>query len=142
MDMLPLSFCENEGFKKCMQIVEPAYKVPTRHTLEKRIEIIGKDLQTNVTAELEKAESIAFTSDGWTSLTVVPYETVTGHFINKKWEAICVTLSTECMEESHTGEILQREFVMSLPIWILRIKLWAWCTIMRQTWRLLHAFLS
>lgn len=33
MDILPLSFVENEGFKFLMSVVEPAYKVPSRKTI-------------------------------------------------------------------------------------------------------------
>jgi len=87
-----------------MAVVEPAYKVPSKHTVERRIEKRGEDIKERIKAALKEAESVAISSDGWTSISNEAYQTVTGHFVNPNRELECVTLSTCAMEESHTGE--------------------------------------
>ena len=87
-----------------MAVVEPAYKVPSKHTVERRIEKRGEDIKERIKAALKEAESVAISSDGWTSISNEAYQTVTGHFVNPNWKLECVTLSTCAMEESHTGE--------------------------------------
>lgn len=68
-DMLPLSFVEGEGFRKLMACVEPEYKVPSRKTVTARVESTYDTMASNLKSQLQRAEAVAITTDGWTALT-------------------------------------------------------------------------
>jgi hypothetical protein len=55
-----------------------------------------------VKAELEKPEFVALTSDCWSSRNLLPFMTVTVHYI-KNAEMISLVLSTFSVPESHTA---------------------------------------
>jgi hypothetical protein len=58
-----------------------------------------------VKAELEKPEFVALTSDCWSSRNLLPFMTVTVHYI-KNAEMISRVLSTFSVPESHTADNL------------------------------------
>lgn len=111
LDMRPLSTVNDEGFQQLIKVLEPRYDLSSRtyitETLiprmyEQTVELVKKDL--------EDAEFIALTTDGWTSRAAVSFNTVTAHLISSDWKLKDFVLSTSAMEEQHTGENLAAQF--------------------------------
>jgi len=77
VDLLPMSFVENEGFRSFINILEPGYKVPCRKIMRKRIEALYSDELIKVQNIINKVEtSIALIIDDWTSKFLDSYVTI------------------------------------------------------------------
>ena len=95
---------EGQGFKDLMKYVEPGYTVPSRKH-------IGKLLKHRHSLSIEKlkekldkeAESVALTTDIWTSVATEAYITVTAHYFEKDWKIQSFVLQTPAFPERHTG---------------------------------------
>ncbi|KAK0154193.1 Zinc finger BED domain-containing protein 1 [Merluccius polli] len=80
-DMLPISIVEGEGFGNLMNIMEPAYNIPSRRTVTRLIETQYEERKEELFKKLATAESVALTTDCWTALTAESYITITCHYI-------------------------------------------------------------
>lgn len=95
-DMRPYSTVQNKGFKHMISTLEPRYKLPCRtHFSEKVVPALLKKVTDRVKMQLNSAESIAITTDSWTSRATENYVAVTAHFINKDWKVENYTLETK-----------------------------------------------
>ena len=104
MDLQPISIVDDEGFRKLIQFCFPAYTMPSRDTITRRIEKIFEVQEKELIRELEKAIHVAITTDGWTSdqtkrtfttYTVAYIELQTGKYKNK-------VLRTSRFKKAHT----------------------------------------
>ena len=73
-----------------------------------------------VETELKEAESVAITTESWTSRACESYMTVTAHFLNKNWELCNYVLSTKMISEAHTGQNLGNSLASLIQEWNLR----------------------
>ncbi len=62
-----------------------------------------REAKVKVVKTLKEAESIAITTDGWTSRCTQGYITITADIINSDWEMVNFVLQTRPLFESHTG---------------------------------------
>ena len=111
-DMRPFSVVENQGFRRLLHTLEPKYTIPSRaHFTRTVIPKLYAESKSKVVQILKDAESIAITTDGWTSRSTQSYITITAHTINNDWKMESVVLQTRPLFESHTGaniaEVLQ-----------------------------------
>ena len=82
MDMLPASVVEGEGFRKLLNLLEPAYHILSRRTITRLIETHYEERKQELLKELCTAEKVALTTDCWTALTAESYITITCHYIS------------------------------------------------------------
>ena len=65
--------------------------------------------------DIDLAQHVSFTTDGWTSGATQSYITVTAHYINDQWEMKSATLQTRPLFESHTvtnlADVLKKSVV-------------------------------
>ena len=100
-DLRPVRIVECSGFKSLMNYLEPGYTIPSRKYFTKLQHSSYKgQLQKQLHTE---AESVALTTDIWTSRAVEAYITVTAHYLNSLWVMYSYVLETSAFSERHTG---------------------------------------
>lgn len=92
-DMRPVNILQGDGFKEFIREIEPRYTIPSRGTITNRIVKLYDTTNENI-REMISGQSIALTTDGWTSVAMDSYVTVTAHFINEDWEMKGIVLQT------------------------------------------------
>lgn len=107
LDMRPFSVVDNEGFKYLLSVLEPRYLLPSRaHFSQNVLPKLKEKTQVKVEEGLSTAESIAITTDGWTSRATDSYVTITAHYITGNWQIANHVLQTRPVYESHTSDHL------------------------------------
>jgi len=120
-DMRPFSVVENQGFRRLLHTLEPKYTIPSRaHFTRTVVPTLYKESKANVGQTLNEAESIAITTDGWTSRSTQSYITITAHVINSDWEMESVVLQTRPLFESHTGVNIAKVLQAAVTDWELK----------------------
>ncbi|XP_077095961.1 E3 SUMO-protein ligase ZBED1-like [Siphateles boraxobius] len=102
-DLQPFSVVEDVGFKHLMKTLDPRYAVPSR-TYFSAVVIPGLYDKTRkaIESDLTKTESLALTTDSWTSRATQSYMTVTVHYM-LDWQMKSAVLQTRPLYESHTN---------------------------------------
>ncbi len=102
-----------------LQAAEPRYEPPSPAGVSDRIiPVWHKVSKSRLQKELESARYAGLTSDGWTSLAVETYETITAHFMHD-WKLKAKVLQTKMLPGSHTGELLASELDKAIVEWKL-----------------------
>lgn len=87
VDELPFMFVEREGFHHFIQLCEPRFKIPSRHTIARGSMQLYLDERNKLASVLQKhSQRICFTTDTWTSLQNISYMCLTVHFIDDDWK--------------------------------------------------------
>lgn len=124
-DMLPLSFVEGVGFIEFIKKTIPSYKIPCRNTIKNRISVIYDVEKQKIISEVGKFDWVSLTTDCWSSRNNESYITVTMYAISAEWKHVNYTLTTEVMEDRHTGENLRRKMEEIISTWNLSGKVCA-----------------
>ncbi|XP_060077513.1 E3 SUMO-protein ligase ZBED1-like [Ylistrum balloti] len=128
-DLRPFSVVENIGFRRMINTLEPQYTIPSRqHFTDKIIPEMYDKVKSELLGDLEKAEAVSVTSDGWTSRATESYVTVTCHYIDDEWNLKNKVLQTRKTNESHTGENIGHILVNSFAEWNISDKIFALVT--------------
>lgn len=101
-DYMPLQMVEGKGFKKLMSIVAPNYNIPSRNTIKFRIEKVYEDRKAALLGDVDRVDTVALTTDTWTSNATKNYLTITEHHIDSDWNLMTNVLVTREMPERHT----------------------------------------
>ncbi|XP_067679694.1 zinc finger BED domain-containing protein 4-like [Haliotis asinina] len=119
-DLRPYSIVENSAFKNFVHCLEPKYSVPSRPTLsEKVMPNLYEEVRQSVQSQLHEAQTIAMTSDGWTSRATESYITITAHFIDSQWILQNKVLQTRAIYECHTGTNIAQVLKSAVDEWKL-----------------------
>ncbi len=95
LDMRPFSVVKNEGFKYLLSVLEPRYLLPSRaHFSQNVLPKLQEKTKAKVEEGLSTAESIAITTDGWTSRATDSYMAITAHYITGNWQIANHVLQT------------------------------------------------
>ncbi|KAI7746458.1 hypothetical protein M8C21_022551 [Ambrosia artemisiifolia] len=85
-DKLPFKFVENEGFRRCMELCQPALVVPSTSTITRDFYELFLDEKAKLKTQLSQSTlRICLTIDTWTSLQKNHYLCLTAHFIDNNW---------------------------------------------------------
>ncbi|XP_054261417.1 zinc finger BED domain-containing protein 4-like [Macrosteles quadrilineatus] len=105
----PYSLVQEEGFVDLMKLVEPKYKVPCRTTFSRSLipelylstkNRVEEDIKTN----LEKGlNSVAISSDLWTSSANDSFLSVNAHFVDDSFSLKTHCLANAHFEDEHNG---------------------------------------
>lgn len=122
LDMRPYSVVENKGFKYLMSIAEPRYNIPSRtHFAQTVLPGLYTSVKTRVQHELSQCESVAITTDSWTSRATENYLTVTAHALSTvDWHISSYTLETKAFTQSHTADNLSASLNNTVKLWDLQ----------------------
>ena len=103
-DIQPFKVVEGRGFKTLVANLDPRYTLPSRTKLSSSLlpEAYTREMK-RVMHELEQVDSIAITTDHWTSLAMRGYLTVTAHCIDSNWDIQSYVLETPRVARSCTG---------------------------------------
>ncbi|XP_021345367.1 zinc finger BED domain-containing protein 1-like [Mizuhopecten yessoensis] len=117
-DLRPFSIVSNEGFLELMKVLDPRYDVPSRiHFSTVIIPDFYEEVRSNVLKSMSKSETVALTTDGWTSRATESYVTVTSSFITKDWKLQNFVLQTRALPESHTGINIANVLTTAINEW-------------------------
>ena len=118
-DLLPISECDCEGMRYYSQILDPNYVMPSRKYLKNSVMVpMYHETKTIIKQELQKCESMALTTDAWTSVTKQSYISLTAHFIsNDTFELKSFLLEVKFMPKKHTSENLFNEIRDMINEW-------------------------
>lgn len=126
-DMRPVSSIEGVGFVNLIATLDPTYQVPSRKHVMKVLHEMRDDVTARLQAELGSAESVAVTTDHWTSHAMDSYLGVTVHFITGDWELVTRVLQVAEVRESHTAVNVAHDLQAVVEKWELESKV-AGCT--------------
>ena len=93
LDLRPVSIVSGRGFKNFCSKINPSYHVPCRTTVTKHLEFIYEECKKDLIEMLADC-SVSLTTDMWTSVGTRSYLTLTGHFINNKWQLSTQLIAT------------------------------------------------
>ena len=75
-DYMPIRIVEGSGFKNLMSLIAPEYSVPSRNTIKaKNRQSIYDEEKSKLLVELRDVETVALTTDTWTSNSTTSYIT-------------------------------------------------------------------
>lgn len=87
--------------------------------------------------ELKETESVALTTDSWTSRACESYVTITVHFMQSDWNMKSYVLQTRHLDVSHPGLNIGNALMESITEWKLPTKHEiGLVTDMHPTWKL------
>ena len=134
-DNQPFSIVEDKGFKQLIQHLEPRYTMPIhKHISNDILPELYQEVETRVKDELRNADSIAVTSDLWTSTATDDYLSITVHFVvqDYKLQHICIEV-IPFEEVRHTGENIANFLKKTLETWGLLDKINSGCDSLQRS---------
>ena len=94
-DMHPETLIEGIGFQNLVATLEPSYQIPSRKSIMKALHSTYDEAKTCLQTELNDVDSVALTTDHWTSPAVDSYVGLTAHFIIQEWKLQTRVLQTK-----------------------------------------------
>jgi len=133
-DLLPFSIVDSKSFKEFCSTLDKKYVPPSRPTIRnKMLPKLFNETQNTLQKEVKKAQSVAITTDGWTSINVEGFLAITVHFWNKNQGCLSSgVLDCAKLEGPHTAQNLSQEIEKILLEWNLREKVNACVTFNAQ----------
>ncbi|KAL1485948.1 hypothetical protein MTO96_031647, partial [Rhipicephalus appendiculatus] len=108
-DLQPYEIVENKGFHDLIRHLQPHYKIPHRTTFSRgaipelyrsTVDSLKKQIASD---KADGLESLAFTTDMWTSRANQGYISLTCHYMTKDFAVKAFTLACCHLQESHTA---------------------------------------
>ena len=120
---LPFQIVESRKLRKLIEKLNAAYKLPTRKTLATVIlpQLYNMTKET-VKEQLQSAEYVTVTTDGWTSIKNESYLSMTAHFI-KDMQLVSYLLENFKYDAKHTAQNLAEELKRVTREWGLQDKI-------------------
>ena len=132
-DLRPYSVVESKQFVRILLepryeskqfvriLLEPRYELPKRkYFSQSLIPSLYETAKQKPTAELSRADSVSLTTDGWTSMNIDSYVTITAHYMRDDWQLRNCVLQTRQMCESHTGENIAVVLKQAIREWCIQ----------------------
>ena len=86
LNELPFKFVEEKGFKRCMSVACPRFRIPSRQTIARDCYQLYIDEKISLKKFLKSSsQRVSLTTDTWTSLQKVNYICLTAHFLDNDW---------------------------------------------------------
>ncbi|KAM3838253.1 E3 SUMO-protein ligase ZBED1-like [Diretmus argenteus] len=98
-----MSMVEDKGFENMILTFNPKYELPSRTYFTTKMEKKYEEVKGKLNKKLKTTDSMALTTDIWTSVATEAYLGVTCHFVGEDWEMESHSLTTMPLEERHTG---------------------------------------
>ncbi|XP_067951337.1 E3 SUMO-protein ligase ZBED1-like [Watersipora subatra] len=119
-DSMPLYTVEKQGFKDLIECLDPRFKMPSRKLFsDKLIPSLYSETKTGVCNQLANITHFSLTTDGWSSIGLTPYLSLTVHYVSPEWDLVTKNLNTVYLPESHTGQKIAETLEELLTQWNL-----------------------
>ncbi|XP_019161967.1 PREDICTED: zinc finger BED domain-containing protein RICESLEEPER 2-like [Ipomoea nil] len=120
IDELPFIFVEGQGFRRFIAVACPRFKIPSRWTISRDINVIYEEEKLNLKCLFRgNTQRVSITTDSWTSIQRINYMVVTAHFIDEEWKLHKKIISF-VLVTSHKGEYIAKALESCLIEWGLR----------------------
>lgn len=107
-DMQPISSVERSGFQKFCTQVAPYCTIPSRRTLNRRLQCLYEMTRNETIEAFQKAKWMSATADAW-SAHKRAYMGVTVHYVNQETLHLeSVSLCCRRFRNAHTGEAIAK----------------------------------
>ncbi|XP_038064087.1 E3 SUMO-protein ligase ZBED1-like [Patiria miniata] len=122
-EMLPFYTVEKEGFRKMLAAFDRQYELPGRKYFSNTaIPELYNKVRGEVASLLRSIDFFSATTDMWSSNTMVPFMSLTVHFITDNWELKSRCLQTAFIPDNHTAETLNEALRAGLREWDLPVE--------------------
>ncbi|KAK0140604.1 Zinc finger BED domain-containing protein 1 [Merluccius polli] len=105
-------------------VEKPAFKTMLRRKYFSKTAIpnLYNEVRSNILTALSDIEYLSLTTDMWSSCNMMPYMSVTVHYVNKEWTLQSKCLQTSFMPERHTADNLEEALRGSINGWKIQEK--------------------
>jgi hypothetical protein len=123
VDLQPLSFIEDVGFRSVLKATEGRYVIPSRVTFRNKLipelytKVVDKlrtEISTHMFADKENLGLVCITTDAWTAKTTSSYITYNIHFIREDFKMVAYNIGTYEFKNDHTAENLRKHLCLAL----------------------------
>ncbi|KAH7979897.1 hypothetical protein HPB49_011842 [Dermacentor silvarum] len=124
-DLQPYEFVEKNRFQNFIRHLQPQYKIPHRTTFSRTVipELYRRtvdSLKKQIASDIANGlESLAFTTDMWTSRENQGYISLTCHYMTQDFAVKAFTLACCHLQESHTAVNIQAYLTEIVKEWSL-----------------------
>ncbi|CAL1281113.1 unnamed protein product [Larinioides sclopetarius] len=129
--MQPYNIVESPPFVDMVRTLNPRYKLPGRKYFSKNaISKLFNDTKEKIKNELTlvKSNNVCITTDCWTSVSTMPFISITAHFIDINWELKYACLNCVHFDVAHTAKNISEVLKDRLFDWNLDINQLCSCT--------------
>ncbi|XP_019170565.1 PREDICTED: zinc finger BED domain-containing protein RICESLEEPER 2-like [Ipomoea nil] len=120
IDELPFRFVEGPGFRKFIMVACPRFKIPSRWTISRDINLIYEEERLKLKCVFRgNTQRVSITTDTSTSIQRINYMVVTAHFIDEEWKLHKKIISFVPIT-SHKGESVAKVLETCLLDWGIR----------------------
>jgi hypothetical protein len=103
-DLRPIKFAEGDGFQNLMAFIAPGYKIRGRTFYTIKLKQIELKVLNRLRECLSTVETVALTTNNWTSSRMDVYMSVTVHYVSPDWEFCHYLLATLPLTDRHTND--------------------------------------
>lgn len=122
-EMVSFNTVEKPSFKAMLETFDKQYQLPGRKYFSKRaIPNRFNDIRSNISTELRDVEYLALTMDMWSSCTMMPYMSLTVHYVDKEWAMKSKCLQTSFTPQAHTADNLEEALRGAIEEWKIQEK--------------------
>ncbi|GFR79591.1 zinc finger BED domain-containing protein 1 [Elysia marginata] len=108
-DMQPFSIVDDAGFKEFCKEMDPRYELPSRRQLKRSLSTVHEEEKNLLAYQLLRVDSVAITTDSWTSLNMESFLTITAHYLEPlpSWQLRNVVLATRLLDKDQLGSSVE-----------------------------------
>ncbi|XDV32938.1 hypothetical protein PO909_003585 [Leuciscus waleckii] len=118
--MVPFRTVEKPAFKAMLQTFDKQYVLPDRkYFSQTAIPEKYLSVKDGIIQDLKDIDHFSVTTDMWSSVNMMPYMSLTIHYLSANWELKSKCLETVFTPESHTSDNLAEALRSSFQEWSL-----------------------
>lgn len=128
VDLQPLSFTEDAGFRSLMKTAESRYVPPSRSTFRNKLipelyaSVLTK-LKHELNLQLTDCKVVSITTDAWSARTVSSYITYNLHLVNSDFTMVAYNIGTFEYTKDHTAVNLRNHIYKALAhVGLLKVR--------------------
>ncbi len=119
-EMVPFRTVEKPAFKAMLQIFDKQYVLPDRkYFSQTAIPEKYLSVKDSIIRELKDVDHFSVTTDMWSSVNMMPYMSLTIHYLSANWELNSKCLETVFMPDSHAIDNLAEALRSTFQEWSL-----------------------
>ena len=113
----PFTTVEYPLFCVLLASLQPKFQLPSRNTLKNSIIAMFNSMKEKLSKSLEDANSVALTTDLWTSTHQDPFMVVKAHYICSNWNLHKQVISFKPLPAPHTGIAIAKHLIKTMVDW-------------------------
>ncbi|RXN13466.1 zinc finger BED domain-containing 1-like protein [Labeo rohita] len=119
-EMVPFNTVEKPAFKSMLQKFDKQYELPGKtYFSETAVPKMYNTVKTSIKMELMNADYFSATTDMWSSVNMIPYMSLTVHYLSMEWTLKSHCLETVFMPENHTSDNISDALRHAFEEWSL-----------------------